>query len=106
MYWRDWWCALTRIGGAGIEGESLVIGEAHASYGEIRGHQWVDDLFVVVLYAQVLPDIPVAIEVSVELEGLGTLNLWSKPRSIWGAGLASRDKVAALCLNLSPTIIL
>jgi len=87
-------------GGTGVQAASQVIGEAHCDGGSSDGHRWVDDLFVNVLYAQVLPGIPVAIEVSIELEGQG--------RSTYGyCDIYLRSvTVPALCLNLTPTVIL
>ncbi len=99
-------------GGTGIQAASQVIGELHRGGGG-PGHEfhaWVEDLFVQVLYAQVLPDIEVAIEVSIELEGQGrstfghsTINLHTLPLPLPGR---PGVKVAALCLNLTPTVIL
>jgi hypothetical protein len=89
-------------GGTGIQAASQVIGEAHCGGGGTGGHSWVDDLFVNVLYAQVLPDIPVAIEVSIELEGQGRSTYGFADIDLYGPGVT----VPALCLNLAPTVIL
>jgi hypothetical protein len=93
-------------GGTGTQSETLVIGEAHACGGEIRGRVWVDDLFVVVLYAQVLPNLPVAIEIGVELEGQGRSTFGRAAIGLMGTDGEPGIKVAAACLNLTPTVIL
>jgi len=95
-----------QVGGTGTQATSQVIGETHCGGGETDGHTWVEDLFVSVLYSQVLPDLPVAIEVSVELEGQGRSTFGYSDIGLEGSGSLPGVRVAALCLNLTPAIIL
>jgi hypothetical protein len=96
--------------GIGVQSSAQVLGELHCDVGNFDAHVWVEDLFVKVLYAQVLPAIPVLIEVSIELEGQGrsnfgfaTIDLFTQPLPLAGdPGI----EVAALCVNLMPTQIL
>jgi hypothetical protein len=91
-------------GGAGSQFESQTIGDIHCDHGGSASRQWVDDLFVVVLYAQVLPGIPVTIKVTLQLDGIGVSDFGHANFTLnkFRRGV----RVAALCLNLTPTAIL
>ena len=91
-------------GGTGIQSESQVIGDIHCDHGSAASRQWDEDLFVVVLYAQVLSAIPVTIKVTMQLDGIGVSDFGHANFTLnkFRRGV----RVAALCLNLTPTVIL
>jgi len=97
-------------GGTGVQAYAQVLGELHCDVGNFDAHVWREDVFVNVLYAQVLPNIPVLIEVSIELEGEGRSNFGFVTIDLFTQALPSAGdpgvEVAALCVNLMPTAIL